>query len=234
MAAVIFKMNARRIASWVGSIPMHSRHCLLSPPISELVIPQLSGSRRSIINALAFTALVAVSASAQRADSARVAPKAPPQRPRSVVDTATKAGPKPPISPRRAFLYSALAPGFGQSKLGRPTAGAIFVFTESIALAMLRESKADLREARLFQTDSLVTLGADPITGEPIVRRSPYNESLVNIRRGHVEDWVAFLIANHLFSGADAYVAAHLWDLPSQIIVSQAPTGTRIGARIRW
>jgi hypothetical protein len=52
-----------------------------------------------------------------------------------------------------------------------------------------------------------------------------------------VEDWIAFIIANHLFSGADAYVAAHLWDLPTQIEVKPAPggaAGTNIGARIRF
>jgi hypothetical protein len=187
-----------------------------------------------VVAAFVVLALVPLVARAQRVDSARVAPASPTQRPRTVVDTVTKEGPKPPLSPRRAFLYSVLVPGFGQSKLGRPTAGAIFVFTESMALAMLRESNAELREARLFRTDSLVTLGNDPVTGQPVVQRSSFNDALISIRRGHVEDWIAFLIANHLFAGADAYVAAHLWDLPSQISVSPTPTGTQIGAKIRW
>ena len=62
-----------------------------------------------------------------------------------------------------------------------------------------------------------------------------FDADYVAIRRSHVEDWIAVLIANHLFSGADAYVAAHLWDLPAQIKVSQRPNGTSvIAARINW
>jgi hypothetical protein len=165
---------------------------------------------------------------AQRVDSTRVTPKLP------VIDTAVTTV-KPPLSPRRAFLYSLAAPGLAQSRLGRPVAGAIFVFTESIAIAMLRESMADLRQARSFRTDSLVQIGNDPVSGTPITHRSTYTDELINIRKSHVEDWIAFLIANHLFAGADAYVAAHLWDLPAQIKVSQQPNGTSvIAARFRW
>ncbi|MES2180227.1 MAG: hypothetical protein V4550_20400 [Gemmatimonadota bacterium] len=170
-------------------------------------------------------------AQAQRVEGARVTPPTP--TPTKGVDTASTTV-VPPLSPGRAFLYSFLAPGFAQTKLRRPTAGAIFVFTESIAIAMLRESAADLREARKFRTDSLVNIGNDPVTGTAVMQRSSYNDELISIRRGHVEDWIAFLVANHLFAGADAYVAAHLWDLESQINVAQTPTGTRIAARIRW
>jgi hypothetical protein len=165
-------------------------------------------------------------ANAQRADTARVA-----ARPK--VDT-TRTTPQPPLSPRRAFLYSLVAPGYAQSRLGRPIGGALFVFTESIAIAMLRESAADLREARLFRRDTLEYIGNDPSTGSPIMHRNSYNDELISIRRGHVEDWIAFLIANHLFAGADAYVAAHLWDLPSQISVTPTTSGTIVAARIRW
>jgi hypothetical protein len=166
-------------------------------------------------------------ASAQRVDSARVAatPKA--------LDTARKALPKPPLSPRRAFLYSLALPGYAQSVLNRPSAGAIFMFTESIALVMLRESAADLRQARRFQTDSLIVVGFTE-SGTPITEPSTYTERLVSIRKGHLEDWIAFIIANHLFAAADAYVAAHLWDLPSQISVEPRPNGATVAARLRW
>ncbi len=185
-------------------------------------------ARRAAGHALILVIAIGGTASAQRADSARVAARAP------KLDTVTRTAPQPPLSPRRAFLYSLLAPGYAQSRLGRPTAGAIFVLTESIAIAMLRESAADLREARLFRRDTLEFIGNDPLTGSPVLHRNAYNDELISIRRGHVEDWVAFLIANHLFAGADAYVAAHLWDLPSQISISQTPAGTLVAARIRW
>lgn len=170
---------------------------------------------------------------AQRADSARAAsPRRAALPPAS--DTSKSLAPQPPLSPRRAFLYSLIVPGFAQARLGRPTAGAIFVFTESLAFAMLRESSADLREARLFRTDTLVVLGSDPVTGAPVTRKSPYNDGLISIRKGHVEDWIAFLVGNHLFAAADAYVAAHLWDLPSQISVTQTSAGTMVVARLRF
>jgi hypothetical protein len=149
------------------------------------------------------------------------------------VDTSSRPVPKPPLSPRRAFLYSALLPGYGQSVLGRPRAGALFVLTESIAIAMLRESRADLAEARRLRTDSLVVIGVDP-GGTPITQASFYSDDIIKSRRAHVEDWVAFLIANHLFAAADAYVAANLWDLPSQISVRQGQNGTIVAARLQW
>jgi len=185
-------------------------------------------ARRAVGRALLLVTAIGGVASAQRVDSASVAARIP------KVDTVTQSAPQPPLSPRRAFVYSLLAPGYAQSRLGRPTAGAIFVLTESIAIAMLRESAADLHQARLFRRDTLEYIGNDPLTGLPIMHRNSYNDELISIRRGHVEDWIAFLIANHLFAGADAYVAAHLWDLPSQINISQTQAGTVVAARIRW
>ncbi|MDQ6634512.1 MAG: hypothetical protein M3Z10_07110 [Gemmatimonadota bacterium] len=176
---------------------------------------------------LAALVLVSLPARAQRVDSARVAPR------QATVDTSTKPVPLPPLSPRRAFLYSLLLPGYSQSVLGRPTAGAIFVLSESIAIAMLRESKADLNEARRLRTDSVTVIGVDA-NGQPITHNSFYSDGLIDIRRSHVEDWVAFLIANHLFAAADAYVASHLWDLPTQISVRSAPSGTILAARFTW
>jgi hypothetical protein len=177
---------------------------------------------------VALLAAGATPAYAQRVDSARVAPARAP-----AVDTSARPVPTPPLSPRRAFLYSLLLPGYAQSVLGRPTAGAIFVVTEAIALAMLRESKADLNEARALRTDSLVVVAFDA-NGAPIKAPSPYTDVLIDVRRGHVEDWVAFIFANHVFAAADAYVGAHLWDLPSQISLRQTREGTVLAARLTW
>jgi len=165
-------------------------------------------------------------AHAQRADSARAGVG------RAASDTA-RARPRPPLSPRRAFLYSLALPGYSQSVLNRPTAGALFMLTESIALVMLRESAADLRQARRFRTDSLVVIGYDA-AGAPITQVSAFNDRLIDIRRGHVEDWIAFIVANHLFAAADAYVAAHLWDLPTQISVESRRDGAALAARVHW
>ena len=183
------------------------------------------------VGPLVTTALLSLAPAglhAQRADSARVAP-----RPMST-DTTRPRAVHPPLSPRRAFLYSLLLPGYGQSVLGRPGAGTIFVLTESIAIAMLRESRADLAEARALRGDTLVVIGVDPGTGQPITQRNSFDQELIDVRRGHVEDWVAFLFANHLFAAADAYVAAHLWDLPAQISVRQGRSGPIVAARLSW
>jgi hypothetical protein len=188
----------------------------------------LAVTKNNVLLCLASVALCVTSAQAQRVDSARVTPKLP------VIDTMAS-NIKPPLSPRRAFLYSLMIPGLAQSRLNRPVAGAIFVFTESMAIAMLRQSSAELQEARTFRTDSLVPIGNDPLTGTPVTHRSAFNDGLVAIRKGHVEDWIAFLVGNHLFAAADAYVAAHLWDLPAQIKVSQTPNGSSVvAARISW
>lgn len=210
---------------------MHSRQHIPRSRDADVVTRRHSAVARlfrhtALGSALLLTATA--SARAQRADSARVA-----VRP-VTVDTSTRTVPKPPLSPRRAFLYSALLPGYSQSVLGRTTAGAIFVLSESIAIAMLRESKADLNEARRLRTDTLVVVGVDPVTGVEIKVPSPYTDEIVSIRKGHVEDWVAFLVANHLFAAADAYVAANLWDLPSQISLRQTHSGTVLAARIAW
>jgi hypothetical protein len=182
------------------------------------------------LGAVLTTVLLLASASdarGQHADSIRVSPKSP------RVDTVVAAIPTPPLSPRRAFLYSVMFPGYAQTVLGRPTAAALFILSESIGIVMLRESDAELRDARRFQTDSLLVLGRDQ-TGALVTTPSPYSQEIVNIRRGHREDWLFFLLGNHLFAGADAYVAAHLWDLPSQVSLRATDQGTVVSARIRW
>ena len=47
----------------------------------------------------------------------------------------------------------------------------------------------------------------------------------VRSRRTQYEDWIAVLVFNHLFAGADAFVAAQLWDMP--IRGSLRPVGAR-------
>jgi hypothetical protein len=198
-------------------------------PQSVIVSARPSSPATSSRLGVVVIALVALAlpAGAQRIDSTRVSPRP------ATVDTSSRPVPVPPLSPRRAFLYSLLLPGYSQSVLGRPTASAIFALSESIAIAMLRESKADLDEARRLRTDSLIVIGVDA-SGQPITRSSFYSDGLISIRRSHVEDWVAFLVANHLFAAADAYVAAHLWDLPSQVSVRAGPSGAVVAARLPW
>jgi hypothetical protein len=215
----------------LGGFDSHALPPARIPRPQPVIVSALPSSLPTLsrLGAVAVTALVALAlpAGAQRIDSTRVTPRP------AAVDTSTKPVPMPPLSPRRAFLYSLLLPGYSQSKLGRPTASAIFALSESIGIAMLRESKADLDEARRLRTDSIVVIGVDA-NGQPITHLGYYTDGLISIRRSHVEDWVAFLIANHFFAAADAYVASHLWDLPSQVSVRPVPSGVIVAARFTW
>src|SRR5207253_637458 len=143
-------------------------------------------------------------AGAQRPDSTRVR-----SAPRAVT---TADSMKPPLSPRRAFLYSALIPGSAQSVLGRHKAATVMLVIEAMSIAMIRESAADVREARRMSGDSVVSSYVNPSTGEALTPPNTvgrrFDPQYVHVRQSHVEDWVAFLLANHLFSGADAFVAA--------------------------
>jgi len=177
---------------------------------------------------------VAATASAQKPDS--VGLKA------SSTDTVPQASTRvrkpfvaPPISPRRAFVYSALIPGMGQAALDRKYTGAVFFLIETMSWALLRRSADDERIAKAFVGDSVPqSYTIDPGTGlalrdghgNPVVAtwaQTRYTKDLVRARALHVEDWVAVILFNHLFSGADAYVAANLWDLPQHLGVRAAP-----------
>ncbi len=141
----------------------------------------------------------------------------------------------PPITARRAFLYSALLPGLGQTALDRKYTGATFFLIEAMSWALLRRSAADERTAKAFLGDSVPgTYAIDPTTGlaqrdahgNPVVAtwtQTTYTADLVRARKLHVEDWVAVILFNHLFSGADAYVAANLWDLPQHLGMRASP-----------
>ena len=220
----------------VGSIPIHSRQFSLQPRMAAFVI--------------AVLIVLANVAAAQKPDTIRARPDSA----RRGTDTTTRARPdtarrrraavpaipdslKPPLSPRKAFLYSAIIPGYAQAKLGRNKAAAVMLTVEAIAIAMIRESQADVREARAMSGDSVVVSYVNPTTGDsalqPLIGRR-FDVPYVHVRQAHVEDWVAFLIANHLFSGADAFVAANLWDVPGQLQIRVIPGGATIGAKLTW
>jgi hypothetical protein len=169
-------------------------------------------------------ALIGASASAQQRDTSRVVDSAGP-RPEL----------KPPLSPRRAFLYSLAVPGYAQSVLGRNKAGAFELAFEAVSLVMIRISAADVREARRAATDSIPVSfvnddGAPTIRYEP----TPFTAGLLRSRRARLEDWIAVLLANHLFSAADAYVSALLWDLPAEVSIGATPQRTIFGLRFGW
>lgn len=154
----------------------------------------------------------------------------------------------PPMSPRRAFLYSLAIPGLAQARLNRPVVGAGFFLVEAFAIAMVHRTADDLRLARAFRRDSIplryavdaqTGVGQTDAKGAPIVAAwepAYYNDALLRARKLQLEDWTAVLVFNHLISGAEAFVAAQLWDLPQHVTLRAAPLrggGYSVGATVR-
>jgi hypothetical protein len=188
-------------------------------------------SLRSIVPWLFALAPIGAPLGAQRDSTARAAPASA----RSIDSL------RPPIGPRRAFLYSFLLPGYSQAVLHRNRAAVVFMLVEGISIAMIRESAADVHEARRIENDSIVVSYVDA-QGTLNVTKSPplFTDTDVHTRISHVEDWVALLVANHLFAGAEAYVSANLWDVPIRLGLREVPSGrpgattTALVASFKW
>ena len=183
---------------------------------------------------------------AQQRDSGRAGiapPKTQPQ-PASRPDTT----PRPPMSPGRAFFASLLLPGYAQTVFGRYRAAMLFTVVEVGSIGMARKSALDLAEAKALAYDSVVaTYKVDPTTGVAVIDpktglpvpdtwiASRYTPDRIKARRTHYEDWIAAIIFNHLFAGADAYVAANLWDFKTNIgAVSSARSVTVYASVSLW
>jgi hypothetical protein len=105
------------------------------------------------------------------------------------------------IRPMGAFLRSLLVPGWGQAVTGRPVAGAVFATWEGLSAMMTLKAQSEfhyLREA---------------------------GSANVGAKRQEVQDWLVLWIFNHLFSGAEAFVSAHLQDFPRDLRVRAFPGG---------
>jgi hypothetical protein len=151
----------------------------------------------------------------------------------ALTDTIADSLKRPPISPRRAMVYSMLLPGFSQSRLNRPTSSIVFAVGEILSIGMARKAALDLREARAARKDSIPTgFSVDTVTGVVTATGFTQNRLVARIgaRRTHYEDWLAALVFNHIISGADAYVAANLWDFKANVAVAPTHDGATIGA----
>ena len=105
------------------------------------------------------------------------------------------------MRPGAAFWRSLLLPGWGQSATGRHVTGAAFVTWEGITMMMTLKAH---REANYLQS-----IGSGHVKG----------------KRQEVQDWAVLWVFNHLFSGAEAYVSAHLQDFPPDLKVQVMPHG---------
>ena len=176
-------------------------------------------------------------AHAQRSDSTRAGVAPAPQT------SAVRRDGLP--SPRRAFLTSLLAPGSMQLRYKRQKAAAIFLLAEAGSVGMSLKSWNDLSKAKDARADTVGTPALDssgkpvidPQTGLPVINYAPRNQNLadrVRARRAHLEDWIAVVVFNHLFAGADAYVAANLADFDANVQVSASDRRMGVLARVAW
>jgi hypothetical protein len=105
------------------------------------------------------------------------------------------------ITPGGAFRRSLLIPGWGQAVTGRQTTGALFVAWEGTTMMMTLKAQ---QEANYLKRIGATSLKA---------------------KRQEVQDWLVLWIFNHLFSGAEAYVSAHLVDFPPDLKIRVVPRG---------
>ncbi|MGE0353158.1 MAG: hypothetical protein AB7I33_03945 [Gemmatimonadales bacterium] len=109
--------------------------------------------------------------------------------------------PRAPISPMGALLRSFVLPGWGQARLNRKLTGGIFIAFEGVSLAMTLKTTHELN----------------------YLRRT--NSGRVGPKKAEQQDWLILLAFNHLMSGLEAYVSAHLWDFPGDLEIRRVPGG---------
>jgi hypothetical protein len=185
-----------------------------------------------------------VRSEAQQRDTARAG--IPPAKKPATATTPADSAPRPPMSPRRAFLTSLALPGYAQNVFGRDKAAMIFTIIEIGSIGMARKSAQDLAEAKSLAHDSVVaTYKIDPVTGIAVVDpktglpvpdtfvASRFTPERISARRTHYEDWIAAIVFNHLFAGADAYVAANLWDFKANVGAVSSARSVTVYASLR-
>jgi hypothetical protein len=112
------------------------------------------------------------------------------------------------VRPMGAFLRSFVLPGWGQAATDRPMTGAVFVAWEGITAMMTLKAQ---QEANYFKE---------------------IHSPNLRLKRQEVQDWLVLWIFNHLFSGAEAYVSAHLHDFPPDLKVQSFPSGIGVSIPI--
>ena len=105
------------------------------------------------------------------------------------------------IGPVGALWRSLVLPGWGQAATGRKVTGALFTVWEGTTMFMTLKAN---QEAGYFKA-----------SGSPNLHS----------KRQEVQDWLVLWGFNHLFSGAEAFVAAHLRDFPKDLKIRAVPGG---------
>jgi len=112
------------------------------------------------------------------------------------------------VRPMGAFLRSFVFPGWGQAATGRPMTGSVFVAWEGVTAMMTLKAEQEANYFKEIRSKNL------------------------RLKRQEVQDWLVLWVFNHLFSGAEAYVSAHLRDFPPDLKVRAFPGGIGISVPI--
>ena len=105
------------------------------------------------------------------------------------------------IGPVGALWRSLVLPGWGQAATGRKVTGALFTVWEGTTMFMTLKASQEANYLRASGSPNL---------------HSKHQE---------VQDWLVLWGFNHLFSGAEAFVAAHLRDFPRDLKIRALPGG---------
>jgi hypothetical protein len=108
------------------------------------------------------------------------------------------------VRPMGAFLRSFLVPGWGQAATGRRVTGAVFTVWEGVTAMMTLKAQSEMHYLKETHSANLVA------------------------KRQEVQDWIVLWVFNHLFSGAEAFVSAHLQDFPKDLKLRAFPGGVGI------
>lgn len=112
------------------------------------------------------------------------------------------------VRPMGAFLRSFVLPGWGQAATDREMTGAAFVVWEGVTAMMTLKAQQEASYYKEIHSPNL------------------------HAKRQEVQDWLVLWVFNHLFSGAEAYVSAHLRDFPPDLKVRTFPGGVGVSIPI--
>jgi hypothetical protein len=143
-------------------------------------------------------------------DSAAVAPDTPTADTTAPSAAPDSTAPSTVRSPRPfgALWRSLLVPGWGQAKLDRKLTGGLFVAWEGVTLGMTLKASQELGYLRSV------------------------NSGRAAVKKKELQDWLVLLVFNHVFSGLEAFISAHLYDFPEDLRLQVVPTPAGVGGRV--
>lgn len=114
------------------------------------------------------------------------------------------------VQPLPAFFRSLALPGWGQAVLDRKLTAGLFLLWEGVTLGMSVKIASEVRFLEATDSTRVIPDGAT-------------ESARLRAKKAQREDWLVLLAFNHLFSGLEAYVSAHLWDFPGDLHFQMLP-----------